>query len=391
MQITEKRVLGITILGHALCHVYVLILAGALKPIADNLQLSLTTITGIGTVSYFLFGLGAFPAGLLATRTNAKLTLKLFFILSAMAAVITGFAQSAFSFAIGLGLLGLVGSLYHVSGLTLISQTIQQKGRAMGIHGVAGSAGIMITPLLTGVVLTLFNWRAVYLVMAVPGLIGFLLLMLDRTIPNAHVLTNSANSTKKPSRTTWAIFAVVVTVMGLSGFVYRGFMTMLPTYVGEKVTLGTMSGVLTGGIVSTVILSIGLIGQYLGGYFSDRIHLIRLYWLALAASLPFMLLMGLTANFLLIASALLFSLFHFSVQPIENHLISVLMPPQLVSSGYGIKFLFTFGVGSFAAGFAGYIADHYAIQNLFPILAGFIAVEVMILLVLRRQAKSFQF
>ena len=378
MQPVEKRVLAMTIIGHALCHIYVLILPSALKTIAANLAISLTALTSIGTVSYFLFGVGAFPAGLFAGRTNAKLTLKLFFLLSAVASVVTGISKSLNLFAVGLGMLGLFGSLYHVSGLTLISQCVAKKGRAMGIHGVAGSIGIMSAPLITSVIVELLGWREVYFIMAIPGILGFVFLMFDKTIPNAHVIPKTAAVSDKPNKSVWIMFSIAVIVMGLNGFVYRGFMTMLPTYIAEKVTIGNMSSVLTGGILSTIVLSIGIFGQYLGGHFSDRMSLFKLYGLAFLFSMPFMFFMGFTQNFLLIGAALVFSFFHFSVQPVENHMISKLMPPRLVSSAYGVKFLFTFGVGSFAAGFAGYITDNYSIATLFPILGVIICISVLV-------------
>ena len=382
MQKTGRRVLAITGLGHSLCHVYVLILAGALVPIAESLDVSITEITAIGTICYFLFGLGALPSGIIAMKTSAKFTLKLFFLLSAIASLLTGISDSVMTFTIALAWVGIFGSLYHVSGLTLISQCIEKKGKVLGIHGIAGSIGITLAPITTGVIISAFGWREVYLIMAIPGILGFLFLVFDQHIPDVH--PNVEHETRSSNRKghAWSLFILAVIVMGINGFVYRGFLTILPTYMSQKIAIGHRSSALSGGIIATLILSVGMIGQFVGGYLSDKIKMTRLYLIFLSVSLPFMILMGFADGSLLILSALIFTLFHFPNQPIENHIISAFTPPKFVSSGYGVKFVLTFGVGSFAAAFAGYIADHYDISYVFPVLGLFILLSAVVVSIL---------
>ena len=376
----ELEIIGITSLGHSLCHIYMLLMAGALVAIAKEFNTSLTVITSIGTACYFIFGLSAFPAGIFTSKTNAKLTLKLFFSLSALSCLVIGFSRNLWGFAIGLCLLGLFGSLYHVSGLTLISHHIKKQGRALGIHGVAGSLGIALTPLLTGLILAVSNWRGVYLVMAIPGLIGFLILQFNRSIQPATILKSSTASKEVNNKKSLIpFFIIMLIVMGVNGLVYRGFLTALPTYLSENVHLGNMKGIVTGGLMSTIILSVGMIGQYTGGHLSDKFKMTHLYFSVLLLSLPFMFLIGKTQNIWLIISALFFALFHFPQQPVENHLISKLIPPHLVGSGYGIKFAFTFGVGSFASGLVGVVTDNYSMRLVFPILTCLIAVSTILI------------
>lgn len=387
MQSTEKRVLSITCLGHALSHVYILIFATALIALRNEFQVSLTQITRIGTLSYLVYGLGAFPSGILAARTNAKFTLRLFYLLSGLAAALIGLTDSLALFTAGLILLGLAGSLYHVSGLTLISHVMEKRGRAMGLHGVAGSAGIALTPALTGLIISALGWREAYLILAAPGLAGFLFLLLDRTIPQAHVEMHESASQKRGMLPIHVIL-VAAGVMCVNGLIYRGFMTMLPTYISENVRIAGFSGVVTGGVFSTVILSVGMIGQFTGGHLSDRMSMIRLYLAAVALTLPFMLLIGFTENMSLVVAALLFALFHFPQQPIENHLIAHLIPPRLVSWGYGIKFTLTFGVGSFAAGLAGLVADNQGLSSVFLALAGLIVLSALLIALLIPKEKE---
>ncbi|HDQ45520.1 MAG TPA: MFS transporter [bacterium] len=384
MEKKERRILTVTCLGHALTHVYILILAGSLGAITASFGKSITEITAVATAGYLLYGLGAFPSGVLAARAGAKRTLQIFYLGSALVAAGIGLSASFTVFSAGIILLGFFGSLYHVSGLALISQGIEKRGRAMGLHGIAGSAGIALTPLLAGALTSLWGWRPVYLVMAVPGLLGFLFLTLDRTIPAAHAVTpdiGPSGGVPPQARRMPPVFLVgaAMLVMALNGLIYRGFMTMLPTYISLRVPIGGVSALVAGGLVTTLILSFGMIGQFSGGHLSDRRSMIRLYLFCVSASLPFMLLIGLTSHLPLVLAALGFTLFHFAQQPVENHLLARLMPPRLVSWGYGIKFTLTFGVGSLAAGLSGWVTDRFGIEHVFLVLAGVIFVSAGLL------------
>ena len=374
----EKKVIGITAFGHALCHFYMLILAGALLFIVKDLSSSTARITAYGTICYFIFGLGALPGGLVVSYTNPKRVLQAFFLLSAMASLWTALSGSRLSFAASLAFLGLAGSLYHVSGVTLITQAVKQRGKALGLHGVAGSAGITLTPLIAGIILSFSGWRSIYLLGAALGFAGFLALIFDRSIPVRHVQTEQ-KSALPVQRHVIAAFAIMIGVMMINGLVYRGFLTMLPAFVNEQLSSASP---FTGGLLSTLILSVGMIGQYAGGHLSDRVSMIHLYLVMVLLSLPFLFLLGFVQQHWIVLMGVFFALFHFPQQPIENHLISRWMPSRWVGSAYGVKFTATFGVGAFAAGLAGIIADRNSISSVFPVLTGGVLLSSLLLLTL---------
>ncbi|MFC1568895.1 MFS transporter [bacterium] len=380
MKSIEKKVVGITAFGHALSHFYMLILAGALMAIVTDLNSTLSQITAIGTLCYFIFGAGSIPAGIFVSATNPKMILKGFFLFSSAAALLIGLSKSIEIFTMGLTLLGLFGSLYHVSGITLITQTITQRGKALGIHGVAGSAGITLAPLIAGAILMILGWRWIYLLASGLGMIGFLILFFDRSIPVSHP-QNASQDTKSFDKKMIVAFALIIGVMMINGLVYRGFLTMLPTYVSKNISSGSP---FTGGLLSTLILSVGMIGQYFGGHFSDRVPMVRLYLITLLLSLPFLFILGFVQHLWIVGAGLFFALFHFPQQPIENHLISRWMPPKWVGSGFGVKFAATFGVGALAAGFTGIIADRASISLVFPVLAGLVFLSSTLIFILIR-------
>jgi len=248
----------------------------------------------------------------------------------------------------------------------------------VGIHGVAGSAGITMAPVIAGAILTFYGWRVIYLTASVLGLIGFLILFFDYKIPASHAELSTQES-KPFNRKMIVAFAIMVGVMMINGLVYRGFLTMLPTYVSENVSSGSP---FTGGFFATLILSVGMIGQYTGGHLSDRVSMMTLYLITLLLSLPFLFLLGFVQNIWIVAAGLFFALFHFPQQPIENHLISRWMPHKWTGSGFGIKFAATFGVGAFAAGLTGIIAERVSISLVFPILAGLVFLSAALVFIL---------
>ena len=375
----DKKILTATSLGHALTHISMLVLPAVLVPVSQEYGLSLTRVTGIGTVAYLLFGVGALPAGIAGKHTSAKFLLILYFLGTAVSGLLVGLAPTFTAFVMGMALLGLSSSIYHVAGPTLISHFSGRAGKAFGVHGVAGSAGITLAPLIAGVLATLISWRAAYLALIVPALIGGVLLLLDREIPYSHATGNphSAEQNGGARRLTLVLLLLVMTV---NGFVYRAFLTMFPTYISQSIPVGQISPVLSGGVLATIILGFGMIGQYVGGEVADRMDRFRLYTILIVVSVPLLLLVGFTTQWILLGVAVVFSVFYFPLQPVENIILGTYVPPKLVSSVFGAKFILTFGVGSVGAVFSGYIAESLNTSAVYLLLAPITLLSVVLAL-----------
>jgi predicted MFS family arabinose efflux permease len=303
----------------------------------------------------------------------------LYFLGTAISGLLVGLAPTFAAFVIGMALLGLSSSIYHVAGPTLISHFSGRAGKAFGIHGVAGSAGITLAPLIAGVLATLISWRAAYLALIVPALIGGALLLLDREIPYSHAAGNphSAEQNGGARRLTLVLLLLVMTV---NGFVYRAFLTMFPTYISQSIPVGQISPVLSGGVLATIILGFGMIGQYVGGEVADRMDRFRLYTILIVVSVPLLLLVGFTTQWILLGVAVVFSVFYFPLQPVENIILGTYVPPKLVSSVFGAKFILTFGVGSVGAVFSGYIAESLNTSAVYLLLAPITLLSVVLAL-----------
>ena len=454
---TEKTILSFACTGHALTHMYMLILPPLLIQLRDQFGLSLTQLGSLMTISYFLYGVIALPGGFLADKWSYKGVLAIFFIGTPAAACIVGSARSVLGLSIGLALLGLFASLYHPSGLAMISHSVRERGKALGLHGMAGNLGLALSPIVAGGLALRFSWRHAYYLLSLPGFIAGAVFLLtsraalrveqsDTTSPEDAAQNSSDQSIGRSML--WTIILLYV-AMTLTGFCYRGVVTMLPTYLGRTSIGLEFQSDLDNGIISedlrqefdnnkmplsqdatistskpgrnweidnentkytvtkerdrlniygsgstgrlffaTVVYLLGMLGQYMGGHLSDRRRKTRLYLVFNAASLPFMILVGWTSGMLVFPVAGFFALFHFAIQPVENSLIAQYTPARLRSSSYGLKFFFTFGVGSFASAFSGYVAEHLGFNWVFRALSGMILLMVLVIELLNVVARE---
>jgi len=159
----------------------------------------------------------------------------------------------------------------------------------------------------------------------------------------------------------------------MNGFIYRGSMTFLPTLIKEQVhlnVLGLDQAALAGSLTTFALLT-GGIGQYLGGRLSDRVPLERLALQITVIVVPALLLVGIGGGMLVVFAATAFIFFNFSGQPVFNSLLAEYVPGSALGRGYGLSFFASFGLGSVAAGFSGFLADRWGTSSVFLGLAVF--------------------
>ncbi|NOX57624.1 MAG: MFS transporter [Planctomycetes bacterium] len=361
MNRNERSILIVTSLGHALCHWSALLITGIFEQVRSEFALSHFLVTVLPLTGYVLMGVGSLPAGLLTDRLGPKFVLLIYFSATALASVVAALSQNAWGFAFALTLLGGAVSLYHPTGLAMISRGFRKRGSAMGIHGISGSIG------LSGgwiglVCANQWGWRTGYWLMAMIGLAGFLVLALipirldDVETPNAES-PNPQSQKPQPARKPSArLLILLFAPMMLTGFNYRALMTALPTYLA-----GEPDGSATS-VRSILVLLVFLAGgasQFLMGRYADRTHASKLYVKLVAMSAPIALLLAWTGGgtIFAIGAALALAVVHFGTQPVENLLIAEHTPASLRSMSYGIKFTLTFGIGALAAPAVGYLWD----------------------------------
>jgi MFS family permease len=385
--------MGLTIGSHGLVHFF----EGVLPPLIPLVMAEFNTdyfhVGLVVTVFSYAFGLGSLPAGILADRFGPRRLVTFYLFVAGLFAILVWPTRQLWLYAVMMGGVGLGCSTYHPASNTLLSLSIAQRGNAFGIHGIAGSLGVAGAPVLAALIGTALGWRAPHVLF---GLMGIALGFYSLRIPEVTVARldshspeqSSSNPSKGFDLPALVFFFLSATALGLT---YKGIMTFLPTYLGQNVQVGFAVGdpVALGGIVATVALVSGALGQFMAGRLVDRFAAEKLYLGAVLIGMLCVFMMAVSTNVWLVAFAVVYAFFYFSTQPVQNFIISNYLPKHRHGMGYGVHFFLTFGVGSTAAAVSGYLADHFGLQAVFWSMGGcFMLSALMISLLMIRNGKT---
>ena len=399
MQRHEYKTIWLVSFSHLMTHAYMSILPAVLVMIAAEQDMSFTAIGVITNVSYLLYGLGAFPAGYLADRIGSKRLLTVGVGGMAVSSILVGLSQGAVAFALAYALLGIFASIHHPAGLSMVARRVEnRRGKAMGMHGVLGNVGLMTAPLLASLGILLFrSWRAAYLVYGFLGLVFATIMYLARIEGEEDLnwrsfssllpmlLGKGGDAAKSPE-----VMAAVAAPLKkerilpvsllflfagsvLSGFIFRGSLTYFPALLQREVYFISNSDqpAVLAGTVTSLILSLGLLGAWFGGWINDKIKRPELVPIAIfLAVTPLLYLIGKFSDAKLLVVSCLFSLVYYAWQPSHNYLITRYTRKASHGMGFGINFFLLFGVGSLATVAGGYMADKYSIDRFYLLLAG---------------------
>jgi MFS family permease len=394
---SDAKLVWLVSLSHFITHGFMTLLPAVLVAIATEQSISFLHLGVIVNIGYFLYGLGALPAGYMADRVGSKKLLAIGVLGLSFSSILVSISPSVAFFTVAYGLLGVFASIHHPAGLSLIARRIgTAKGKAMGLHGVMGNLGLFLSPMVAAFSVMLFGtWRAAYLLYGILGLMFFFLLNLSRVTGEENLTLEDLNFRRRqpaagdsPSAITPAgttkVFqpslmvipaALLLLYLGsiLSGFIFRGSLTFLPALFQEDVSFianhdqpGVMAGYL-----ATAVLSLGLIGAWFGGYINDKIkrpELVPVFIFLVAA--PALYYTSRLSDAKLIAVVALFSLVYYGWQPSQNYLIAKYTSKASHGLGYGISFFLIFGMGSLATSVGGYIADDYGVDRIYWLMAG---------------------
>ena len=137
--------------SRALRHHLLTALAVPLMPfIRDNFSLDYASSGLLLSVFSITYGLSQLPSGWLADRLGTRILMAIGICGVGLAGVLIGFTSGYVMLLVLLGLMGLLGGEYHPSAPPIVSTTLpaENRGRAIGIHAIGGSAAYFIAPLI---------------------------------------------------------------------------------------------------------------------------------------------------------------------------------------------------------------------------------------------------
>ena len=365
----EKFILTITAGSHLTVHSFMLVFPSIFLILQNEFSVGLGSLGFIATLSSVMFGLGAIPAGYFESKVGGRNLLLLYQGGTIVASIVIIFSNSLMMFVVGLSLLGISCSIYHPAGLTIISRRISNISKGMGIHGVAGSLGLGIGPLIVSIFTYMISWKAAYGFFA--G-VNIILAFLTFVCISPGKSAESQRKKKEQTKTNKSGLILYYSIGILMGITFSGFTTFLPIHFSEQTSDWMMLPILRGGLLTSIVLLSGIVGQLLGGYFGSRVDKSILIFIIILLNIPFLALIGMTQGFAMIICGIIFGIVHFSMQPVGNSLIAKITHSSHRGVGYGINFFFSFGAGGLGAGICGIIADQYGVAKIFPALSIFL-------------------
>jgi MFS family permease len=297
-------------------------------------------------------------------------------------------APSMIFIALALMLWGVAASVYHPSGLTLISKGVTERGEGLAYHGIAGNLGIALGPLVTTLLLLVFDWQTTAALLVVPALVGTVVALridVDETAavevtdggrPQGDPVTSVSEFLEGTKGLFVGGFVFVFGVVMMSGLYYRGVLTFLPDVIAgfDAVTATSVFGVSMepSRYVYVGFLTVGMAGQYVGGTLSDRVRpsagIVGTYGVLAVLAVCFVPVAN--AGLLpLLALAALLGFFLFLVQPIYQAAVAELTPAGTRGLSYGFVYFGTFGVGAAGGAIAGVLLTYANEWGLFLFLA----------------------
>ncbi len=381
-------------IGHGLVHTYELSIPIFMTVWLSSFGVTEATLGAVVGAGYVLFGVGALPGGILTDRVGARRLIAACLGGMGGAFVLLGMAPGLWTVCAALLIWGAAASVYHPAALALISTGMQQRGRGLAWHGIAGNVGIAGGPLLTALLLLAFDWHTVALLLALPAAAATLVALrasFDETAAVDDAPDAASETHQSPDGLTglWTrsaglftpAFLIVFGAAALSGLYYRGVLTFLPDLLTPLVTIDLPIDVGAGRYVYAGLLTVGILGQYVGGRLTERMRtdlgLAGAFAGLAVVALVFLPVAGLGTTGLLGASAVLgFTLF--VIQPLYQATVAEYSPADARGLSYGYTYLAVFGVGALGASLAGALLQYAGPPLLFSVLAGIAALGALL-------------
>ena len=363
----EQQVAYLNFAGHGLVHLF----EGVIPPLIPLLMVqfgaSYFQMGLVVTVFTYMFGFGSLPAGWLADTIGSRKLITIYLFAAGSLSVAVLAVTGYLGYMVMMAFVGLAASIYHPAGSTMISREIDERGRAFGIYGMGGSLGIASAPVLAAFLGSEFGWRVPHVVFGLAGLaVGMWSFSVQRRPVVPRQTSPEQENQERLSSKLGMLFLLYIS-FALLGMAYKGLTTFLPVYMSQSAFAHQTSfnPVTLGGAIATIALLFGLLGQYVGGVVADRIFPEYFYAGTTLVAGIFAFSMAFTSGILLVFVAVIQAFFAFTSQPVQNLLVSRHLSRKRQGIGYGLKFFMLFGVGSIAAAFAGYLADHYGLFAVF--------------------------
>ncbi|MCB1714408.1 MAG: MFS transporter [Candidatus Competibacteraceae bacterium] len=341
-------------LGHAIMHLLAAFYFVIVLQLEQEWQLPYHELIELWTLGALLIGVGAIPAGWLGDHWSAPGMMIVMFLGMGAASIACGLSATPGGLLLGLSALGLFASIYHPVAIAWLMRNAVAQGKALGVNGIFGSAGVAGSGILTGFLIDAYSWRVAFIL---PGVVSLLAGLLLWWCCWRRIIVDTRTDLKAetpPSRDDMLRgFGILLLTMLVMGIAFHAMQTALPKMFSLRLDF-TDSALGIGALIAGVYAISGIM-QIVGGHLADRFALKQVYLIGLLLQVPMLALVAQATGMPLIVAATMAIFLNSSVLPAENMLIARYTPAHRRALAYGIKFVLAFSCAPLAVMLVSYI------------------------------------
>jgi len=322
------------------------------------------------------------PAGFLAARIGAPLTLALGTALAGLGYVFGGLSVGVVTLVAALFVGGLGASTQHPLGSSLIAQAFAgvRSRTALGTYNFAGDIGKMTVPALASLLLLLLPWRPALMLLGSLGVLAAaaIFLLMPRLRDPAPAAAKKANAVRPASRLHAFGFPLLLSVGVIDNATRAAFLTFLPFVLTAK-----GAGVQTVGLSLTLVFAGGAAGKLVCAFIGARIGTVATVWLTeTVTAVAIVALMPLPLE----AAMVLLPVVGVALNGTSSVLygsVPDLVAPEKRTRAFGVFYTGTIGAGAAAPALYGLLGDAVGVPSALVVVAGIVLLTLPLTLMLR--------
>ncbi len=369
-------------ISHFIDHFIMLVFAKAAYDAGRYFYLAYEEIIIYGVFGFVLFGGMAPIAAQLADKFSRSLLMVIFHFGVGFSSILAGLSNNIWNLSLSIGLIGVFASIYHPVGIAMLIKTHKNIGLRLGINGVFGNMGVAAAPLITGLLLTIGDWRICFIV---PGLICILyglIFTLNLTEEKSTSKTKKIKN-KVHFAPNWKMALTALAISSSSGGFIFGAMTFLvPRYFEISMNNISTSVALTG-LLASIVFAIASFAQIGVGWIIDRYSPKVILLIMGLGQIIFIFFASLHSDYFLFFAMIVAMIFVFGQIPITDTIISRYVPDEWRSKVLSIKFLLNLSIGASVLPICGIILQSGRAMNelffIMSVVAIFVAISALLL------------
>jgi len=366
----SKKIIAYINIAHFIDHYAMLIFAAAVIIIAPTFNMKYGELLPYATPGFIAFGAGSLLTGWLGDKWSRRNMMAIFFFGMGLTLLGTSLIQTPLQLGIMLLLIGMIASIYHPVGTSLLVSNADKLGKEIGINGVWGNAGVASSALITGVITQYLGWRIAFLAPAIICIvIGVSFL---RNIPSAvdQIILKSSVSPARVAKSVmiWVMASLVITVIA-SSIAFNAITVALPKLFQERLSSLTTNTATLGGITFIVYLS-GALAQYIIGSLLDKYPLKNVFLPLATMIVPAIYLASTASDYWLIVLAILFIVGIFGQVTVNDTMLGKYTVDEWRGRAYAARYFLGFTAAGLSVGLVSILYNHGGFDLMLKAIAG---------------------